>query len=350
MFCKKNLASFFLTVIIGMTAAFSAQAEQVKIQPHHMVMAKRAAELDAYRQMAERIMGLKISASSTVKDFVGESDRIAVSMANFIKGIRIDDDLTCWYDDGSCEVVARVTLSQVINELKKTSDQQYDGEEWTKENFEKIKTYTEEKEIQVLGSAAVRPESQIKEVEAKDIIMDMSNTRSRNLNLAPVYKQYGAQNRLTAKRVAQVDAYRKLAERINGLHITANTTVADFAKVNDNIRLNVDAFIKGARVENVRYQPDGIVEVQVSVTLEQIIKTLKKVCDEYYDGEQWVKKEFDEIQNQTKHRVITVLGMGALTPEYESKINSFAGNGEVVMRRVISTTIIDEGVEVMEIK
>ena len=349
MYCKKN-SIIGLLAIITCLCSFPVCAKQVKVQPHNMIMAKRAAEMDAYRQMTERIMGLQLSASSSVRDYVGESDRIATRMAHFIKGVRIDDDLTTWYDDGSCEVVARVTLSQVIKELKTSCDENYDGTKWAKDQFEKIETYTQEKELQVLGAAAVRPDTQIKEIKVNDILMDMSNTRAKKVDLPDIYKKYGPQKRLVAKRVAQVDAYRKLAERINGLEISSTTTVADFVKVNDNIKSSVDAFIKGVKIDNVRYQPDGVVEVQASVTLEQVIKTLKTACEEYYDGEKWTKRQFDEINRQTKRRTLTVLGMGALTPDYEANMNTFNGSGTVIMRQTLSTTIIDQGAEVMSIQ
>ena len=88
----------------------------------------------------------------------------------------------------------------------------------------------------------------------------------------------------------------------------------------------------------------------MSVTLEQVIQTLKKAYDEYYDGEEWVKKEFEEIATETNRRTLTVLGMGALVPEYKSKMSSFEGSGNIIIRKSGTISIIDQGVEVMEIK
>jgi len=57
-----------------------------------------------------------------------------------------------------------------------------------------------------------------------------------------------AQNKLLAKRAAQADCYRKLAETINGVQITSDTLVRDFVTESDQIRTGVDQFIRGVRL------------------------------------------------------------------------------------------------------
>ena len=55
-----------------------------------------------------------------------------------------------------------------------------------------------------------------------------------------------AQNKLLAKRAAEADAYRKLAECIKGLQITSDTYVKDFVTEADIIQTELDTFIRGA--------------------------------------------------------------------------------------------------------
>ncbi|PCI62800.1 MAG: hypothetical protein COB35_02565 [Gammaproteobacteria bacterium] len=50
------------------------------------MMAKRAAQLDAQRQLAETTKGLQLSAGSTVEDFEVTSDVIATRVKGLIKG------------------------------------------------------------------------------------------------------------------------------------------------------------------------------------------------------------------------------------------------------------------------
>ena len=270
-------------VAVLMTLGLVVSVASAALPPHQKLMAKRAAELDGYRNMAERIKGLRVTSTSMVSNFVGESDRISTSMDHFIRGLRIDDEQTTWYDDGSCEVVVEVTLAKVIKQLQKSCDSYYNGKEWTQKTFEKMTSYTTERVLTEYGAAQVRPQSVIADPQEAPIFEPADGRRIKPIDLPPIYRKYPAKNRLMAKRIARVDAYRKLAERIYGLHITANTTVRDF-DVNfsdDRIRTSLDHELRGMKVDDVRYQPDGIVEVQVSLTLKQVIKTLKHVCDEY---------------------------------------------------------------------
>jgi len=348
---KKSLNLLFCLAFVSFytTIAFAA------LPPHQKLMAKRAAEIDAYRNMTERIMGLEIRSDSKVIDFVGETDRIATSMEHFIKGLRIVEDETCWYDDGTCEVVVEVTLSKVIKELQSSCDKYYNGKKWDTKSFLQIKTRTEKRVLSEIGAGAVRLQSTIAEPKTVPVVLDFLNPRDKRIELPAIYKKYPAKNRLMAKRIATVDAYRKLAERIYGLKISAKTTVADF-DVNmssDIIKSKMNHYLKGMKIDEIRYQGDGIVEVQVSLTLKQVIKTLKRVCDEYYNktGKKIKTEIFEEISKQTNRKTITVLGMGAITGSSNGTQNTSGMQGQSTGRvESTTTTIITEEPEVIEIK
>ncbi|MEM0914908.1 MAG: hypothetical protein AAGK09_09905 [Planctomycetota bacterium] len=297
-----------LTAIVGLTVG-SAQAS---LSPQQKLMAKRAAELDAYRKLAERIMGLEISSETSVRDFVTESDAIATHVETFIKGVRFTD--TRYYDDGTAEVDAAVTIQQVVEELKRTHDEVYDGRRWKKEHFEEITRRTERKVIEVTGAGAARAESGL-DAPADAPIIERSTRRTQPTALPPIYRDYPPAERLKARRAAELDAYRKLVERIYGLEIASDTFVRDFVTESDAIEAATQAKLKGARTVDVRYAPDGVVEVEMAVTIQQVVETVKRVHDEVYDGRRWKKDHFDEIQRRTERRVITVLGTGALDTE-----------------------------------
>lgn len=326
------------------------------VSPDQKLMAKRAAELDAYRNMAERILGLKISSESVVLDYVAVSDKIATHMDQYIKGLQIKEDQTLWFDDGTCEVIVEASISQVINELKTTVDKYYDGNKWDRKQFDEIEKNTKATVLTEIGSGAVRGNSIISEARYIPIVMDMVNPRSRRIDLPAIYKRYPARNRLLAKRIAAVDAYRKLVERIYGLHITADTTVRDFDvnMSNDIIKASLTRELKGMRVEEVRYQPDGIIEMQVSLTLKQVVKTLKRVSDQYYTqtGKRIKSDVFNEISTRTNRRTITVLGMGAIS----GKLIAAPGPAPVInvpknrIERTETTERIIKEQEVIEIR
>jgi len=294
---------------------------QARLDPQQKLMAKRAAQLDAYRKLAERIMGLQLSSRTKVGEFVTESDEIATQMDHFIKGVRFKD--TRYFSDGSVEVDAAVTIQQVVKEIKRIHDEVYDGERWEEDHFENIKKYTEQRVIEVTGAGAARTESQVPEPKDEPVVSGPERTRrTRQIDLPDIYSEYPPAERLKAKRAAELDAYRQLMERVYGLQVTSETHVEDFVTESDRIRGALEGSIKGARISNVRYAPDGVVEVEMKLTIQTLIKTVKKVHDEVYDGERWKEDHFEEIDKRTKRKVLTVLGTGALDTGGDESVDS----------------------------
>lgn len=77
-----------------------------------------------------------------------------------------------------------------------------------------------------------------------------------------------SQRKLLAMRASKMDAYRNLAERVNGTRIQGNTTVQNLAIRDDNIRTYVDSLIRGAKVISTRELGDGAYETTVELVLE----------------------------------------------------------------------------------
>jgi curli biogenesis system outer membrane secretion channel CsgG len=82
--------------------------------------------------------------------------------------------------------------------------------------------------------------------------------------------------RALAVRAAKGDAMRNLVEQIKAVQITSETTIKDMATQDDNIRIQLNATLQGARVINQRQLPDGSVEVEMEVELtEEFFQALK---------------------------------------------------------------------------
>lgn len=62
------------------------------------------------------------------------------------------------------------------------------------------------------------------------------------------------QKRLLARRAAQVDAYRNLGEILNGVRVTSETLVHEFAANNDSVKTKLDTLVKGAQIVKDNYQ------------------------------------------------------------------------------------------------
>jgi hypothetical protein len=78
-------------------------------------MAKRAAELDAYRRLAQRLLDIRIDATTTVRDACLESDEIIANLSQVIKGA--EAVAIRYLDDGTCEVDMQVTQSEIVRAI-----------------------------------------------------------------------------------------------------------------------------------------------------------------------------------------------------------------------------------------
>ncbi len=77
-----------------------------------------------------------------------------------------------------------------------------------------------------------------------------------------------ARQRMTAIRAAEIMAYRRLAEIINGVHVSGQATVRECTLESDVVRTAVNGLIKGARKVHEEWNPaDGsaVVFMQVGV-------------------------------------------------------------------------------------
>lgn len=291
----------------------SAQAETVGQQK---LLAKRAAQVDAYRKLTETIMGLQISSNTYVRDFVAESDEIRTGFDHFIKGLKVVGPPR-YFDDGTCEVDVQVTLEQVMVALETLTrtgpwGDRYVIREMVKYNRKKIFTAT--------GTGLPRDEPEM----MTEAVPQELPARNPTAGI-PGWENVTPRGRLMAERAAKVEAYRNLAETVMGLRISSNTYVRDFVAESDEIRTSLNTFLQGARqVGPPRYMPDGIVEVDVEVTIQDVIKHLHTLQQRWVTEGRYFR--VTEFRNTTFE---TIIGY------YPKKVIAGTGNGTVPQKYML---------------
>jgi hypothetical protein len=123
------------------------------------------------------------------------------------------------------------------------------------------------------------------------------------------------QNKLLSKRAAEADAYRKLAETVNGVQINSETYVRDFIAEADNIRTDLDTYIRGIRLGEPHWASDLTCTVEAEVTVAKLIEELKSLHSRHYKGDKVKASDFDSIKQYIKKDVIKAVGMGAPRPD-----------------------------------
>ncbi len=213
-----------------------------ELSPRMKLMARRAAKVDALRNLSEIVYGLRLDASSTVGNFVLGSDVIRSRLSVAIQGAReIDYHQAA---DGTAEVTMEITLGMVETILGRKL--RYD-----QETFEAI------------GYGAP-PGGAVSQNE----FSSGNSVTATGFGLAPNEPGLSkVEADLLGFRAAKNDALRNLAEKINRVYLTSESTVRDFSVQNDDIRTQVNSVLNGARVISEKQMADSRYEVIIETDL-----------------------------------------------------------------------------------
>ncbi|WP_221800850.1 LPP20 family lipoprotein [Oceanobacter mangrovi] len=126
-------------------------------EPQRRLMAIRAARMDAYRVMAERVYGTSIQGSTTVRDMVVENDRLRTYVETYLHGARVVS--TDVMPDGTVETLLEMTIDQGFrNCLQVVDNQRMNVDCRVPLGGASLSQFVERQNSRVKGEAAV-PES-----------------------------------------------------------------------------------------------------------------------------------------------------------------------------------------------
>jgi len=278
------------------------------------LLAKRAAEADCYRKLAERVMGLKINSSTLVRDFVTESDTIDTELNTFIRGIRLGHPR--YFDDGSCEVTGEITWKQVIACLHELHTRHYKGDRIRASDFNDMETRNKITVIKATGTGAPRSD---RPIDQPDGTVDQPGPENYPTpSIPPLWRQIGPQGRFMAQRAATLDAYRRLGEQLRGFKITSDTSVRDFVTESDQIATELNTTLRGAREVHVFFHADEpIVEVTLEIPWQKVIATIREsVTTHMKDDDDYKHSVFNETTTRVEKKYFRATGMGIPADRY----------------------------------
>ena len=242
------------------------------------LMAERAARGDAMRKLAERIKGLRITSRTTVQDFVTESDEISTRVNTYIRGMK-EVGRRYHKDELIVEVEMQIKLRQFYLSLKSWTSTHLKGNNIRLRQVEDAVVRSKDTVITETGMG-IPPEAYLKTAATASIRQSVAiassappwatqTLRAKGNAAVDQANTNAAQAKLMARRAAELDGRRKLAEKINGLQITSNTSVANFVSQNDQIRTSMLTFQQGAGVveNSFKIATDGTAEVIVELEL-----------------------------------------------------------------------------------
>ena len=278
----KQIFSLFLLVLL-LSSAFAQQDITTSDNPASLLMGYRAARLDGLRLLAEQVKGLKISSSTSVKDFVTESDKIDSCLLAFMAGAQ-DAAPPVFNLDGTCQVKLVLDIRVLIGQMQSMA-QKYGSQQ----DFSAMAAYNPQQAITVTGNGAIS-----------------SKTFPKFVGWGMVRPQ----GKLMAKRAAQMDAMRNLAEVVLGVQIASNTSVQDFVAQRDEIRTKFSHYMHGARFGKAEYFPNGIVRLRAWMDYPTVMANQRRL---YASTRQYPPIEFPQGQ-------VEVYGFGVCPPRFYNYI------------------------------
>lgn len=273
--------------------------------PRERLKAVRAAELDGNRLLVERIFGIQVDGDTTVYDLALQEDEVRGAVSACLAGVVTVGEPE-FFDDGRVELIRAVRIQDVIERLNTVIKH-------TKLSSGNIKITTNTKRTQ--------------------------ETREKNIDVQGNAALPGSkgQEKVLAKRAAEIDAYRKLAERLMGVEIDSDTTIKDLATESDEIQAALAALIKGATPTAIKYQSDGTCEVTLEIKYEDIIRTTNR---HIRNG-----REKISIKDSVNTRTFSETGIGAPRDRKAEDITDSSPSGssepffdaKVVVEQVVSS-------------
>jgi hypothetical protein len=130
-----------------------------------------------------------------------------------------------------------------------------------------------------------------------------------------------------AKRAAEVDAYRRLAERAGQTQITSTTTVANFVTQDDTVKTAVLNAVKNAETTEIEFLPDGTAKVTLRMALGPIVRV---VARQIKNGETTL------ISDKTEQLTLEETGSGAAPADGELQV-------DVTIESVVEQTLSEKG-------
>ncbi len=246
---KKNVLINYkylaLFLFFCLTAPFmSVPDADAQITAQERLLARRAAKVDALRNLAEIVYGVQITSSTTVRDFVTQSDTVRARLDALMRGAEEVDYIE--RPDGTAEVTIEITLGRVQDILGRRLNYNY-------ETFSATGYGVPSGGVPATTTSSA-PDADYLRAKGYGVEPD-------DPAMSPVEKA------LMGKRAAKIDAMRNLTEQIMGVRITSDSVVQDFVTQSDDTRARVNDFIRGATVISEKKLPDGSYEVEIEVEI-----------------------------------------------------------------------------------
>ena len=245
------------------------------VTPQGILLARRAAEMDAQRQLADRMVRLATDGGTTVGGQAGDVRRLGAALRQFLREQR--SGKPHYSPEQSCTVLLEVSTEALISHLKKVLSSTEATNDNVEANLDRLAAALGAPTLRAEGHAVAPPRHRILDAAplqeqtlpswASEVLRATGTS-----NIAPRSAGEPGNDRVA---LALADAHRKIAEQLDDVKIGADRTFRHLVIANDAMRSDLATYLSAIRTLSIRRDADGTVSVNVELPLERLGRIMR---------------------------------------------------------------------------
>lgn len=266
--------------------------------------AEEVARQDALRKLIGRMYGLRITADVEVVDLIAPHQEARQAVSGRIHGFK--EVGRTYYPDGSMQLKMQITLRDVVETVRTVYRSVRVGARLVSdEKLRRISVETRNRTITVIGSGAL--------------------PGSRGLDI------------IRAQRAAEVRALEKIAARLFGIKVDANTRVKSFVMASDRVKSVVAASLKGVKFSDIEVG-DKIVKVTGRLDIRTTIERIARTCRRFAHQASLNTERLTRVTRRQELKTITEVGKAVIGERAAEPVRG-ANLEERIVERVLKSDI-----------
>ncbi len=261
------------------TATVTPQESQVlpsvwsRVGPQAKINARRAAQAQASRTLAERIYGLPLTTKTTLQDLTLGNSTVETTVRQFIMGLQEMGEPR-YQENGTFELDYSLETAPIFEALQK--------------------------------QLAANPSANIDPAVADALAGQASTPQTLHTTGYSALPDSSGLKRLYARRAAELDAYQKLVKRVLEMPLNFPTTVKTLALQSAPLKAKLAGLVKRAQQTDLTYFSDESCELVVNLNSE----TVYEVCLVHLEQIKHPQAEIDQIRQNARSRNYSEKGKG----------------------------------------
>ena len=248
-----------------------------QVTPQGIFMARRAAELDAYRRLTSRIGSLEIDDNTVVNDILAYDPGIRLAIRLLLEQQRLSDPV--FEPDRGCTVTAEVPVAALVETLNRAATRRPDDGANGPVRFDGIRQRIAEPVLRAQGHAFAPPRHVRGPSEPHPDPAPpwaARTLRAAGQGAVPEGARGTDRAESVAEALAFAQAHADIARQLDAFPIDDDVTVQTLIRRNQLARADIATYLMAVRKTSVEFAAAGTAHVVVEPPLERLWRIVRR--------------------------------------------------------------------------